>query len=130
MAEKENKPTEAFLEYVRLTRTGWALKPLNVTDPVFVPIPEYMVSGIVNYVTRGQPTGGFLTSIFENDFAHAIAKADDNNIRCLPTYAAILHERIPHTCWGSAAKVKVWLEAHRVVRDEDREAAAKEKQDD
>lgn len=81
-------------------------------------IPAHMVEVLMDYIEQGVPTGGFLESILENDFVSAAGRADDDNLRALPAYAAFLATIAPDACWGSPAKVAAWLAMHQARRAE------------
>lgn len=72
-------------------------------------IPPYMLAGLIRYVEDGQPPGGFLRAVLENNFVEAAGRADDHNLANLAAYAAWLHNEAPLGAWGSPAKVAAWL---------------------
>ena len=77
----------------------------------YAAIPSYMWEGILDHAVRHEPTGEFLTSVFANDFAGAMGRADTQNTRIgsLQAYALLLCNEIPPLAWGSKQKVIDWL---------------------
>lgn len=73
-------------------------------------IPPHMIAGIKGYVLNGQPTGDFLTALFENNFLQSIARADRTNQFLLPVYAQLIYNATPLNCHGSIQKVTDWIE--------------------
>lgn len=72
-------------------------------------IPDYMITGILNYlVDRVQP-GDFLSSIITNDLKSACHYADANNMWLIPVYVAFFYNQAPSTCWGSKERMEQWL---------------------
>lgn len=74
-------------------------------------IPSYMGQGLIDYVEKGVPPGGFLTAVLENDLVGACGKADLNNLKAIPAYAGYLYNKVPSGCWGSPEKVTAWIKA-------------------
>lgn len=75
-------------------------------------IPEHMREGVRNYVLRREPSGDFLMSVLENDFAKATGRADTTNRRnnTIICWSWLLHSGgIPNDAWGSKEKVDRWL---------------------
>ena len=72
-------------------------------------IPSYMREPIFDYILNGQPPGGFLRAIFENNLHKAGLLADGFNRNRLLGYSALL-DVIPLNSWGSSAKVNTWIE--------------------
>ena len=77
---------------------------------VMYQIPEYMRSGLEDYIDNKTPGGSFLSAVISNDLCGAVACADENNMRNLPAYANFLHNYAPYDCWGSLEKMNAWLE--------------------
>lgn len=67
---------------------------------------------LVNYVERGVPLGGFLSSVVSNDLALAVMHADLKNRRRLVEYIQWLYNEAPSDCWGSRDQMNQWI-AHR-----------------
>lgn len=72
-------------------------------------IPAYMHGAITRYVEHRIPPGSFLTAIICNDLREAVARADDENSRCIPAYVRWFYNNAPCGCWGSPAKYQAWL---------------------
>ena len=72
-------------------------------------IPDYMREGLVRYILRGTPPGGFMTSLLCNDLMGAFAQADSTNILRLADYAAFFWNVAPRSCFGSAENVSAWI---------------------
>lgn len=73
-------------------------------------IPEYMHSGVKNWVLYGRSGGSFLTAVFKNNLVEAYGRADGNNISRIRNYADLLYNDLPMECWGSSKKVEAWAE--------------------
>lgn len=76
-------------------------------------IPSHMMAAIRRYIEYGIKPGDFLTAIICNDFQDAVGRADDENIRNLPAYAAYLYSEAPTECHGSPEKMRAWISAKR-----------------
>lgn len=79
-------------------------------------IPDRMMPGIRRYIEEKIPPGDFLTAVIQNDLSEACGRADDENMRNLPAYAAYFYNNAPMSCWGSKEKMKAWLESKKVNR--------------
>lgn len=73
-------------------------------------LPEHMRSGISDYVERGIPPGGFLTSVLCNDLKGAFMRADEMNKRHMNEWAQFMYFYMPSVCQGSLDKVTDWIE--------------------
>ena len=80
-------------------------------DIDYSPLPEHLRDGAQRYVEQGVATGSFLRSVFENDFAMAVVRADDKCALVLPDIARWLANEAPGDCWGSKAMVSGWMRA-------------------
>lgn len=67
------------------------------------------MDGLVRYVEKGIPPGGFLESVLSNDLAMACAKADLANRYRLHEIVKFLFNYPPSSCWGAPEKVSRWL---------------------
>ena len=76
-------------------------------------IPNYTREGIDEYVRGHLPPGDFLRAVLENNLMEAMARADDTNRAALRAICDYVYSEIPHTCWGSLAKVEAWLASGR-----------------
>tara|TARA_Y100000034_G_scaffold97675_1_gene119345 strand:- start:128 stop:472 length:345 start_codon:yes stop_codon:yes gene_type:complete len=62
------------------------------------------------YVLDGEPIGGFLTTLFENNLAEAAVRADPTNLEYLGELGKFIFHKTPGACWGCKQKVKAWQE--------------------
>jgi len=72
-------------------------------------IPEHCHDGIIRYVWYGVPPGGFLTSVFANDFKGAVTRSDTRNKAALEQYAYFIIWEVPSACQGSMEAVEQWI---------------------
>lgn len=72
-------------------------------------IPAHMVESLRDYVERRYEPGGFLMAVLENDLKGACGRADMENLRALPAYAAYLVNEMPSVAQGSKERVQAWL---------------------
>lgn len=72
-------------------------------------LPSHMQEGVVQYILRGRPPGGFLQAVFENNLMRAASRADEENAYLLRLYARVLYEA-PMGCYGSPDVMKSWIE--------------------
>lgn len=82
-------------------------------------IPERMMPSIKRYVEEGVKPGDFLTAVIENDLSEACGRADDENMRNLPAYAAYFYNETPGGCWGSKLAMTLWIEHKQKESKED-----------
>ena len=80
-----------------------------------------MLDALRRYLFEGSPPGDFLSAVLSNDLREAVGRADDDNIRAIPAYIALLYNEAPGTAWGSpenvSAWLKVWLKIHLKVAE-------------
>lgn len=72
-------------------------------------IPEYMHEGLVLYISRGIPGGGFLDAVLCGSLREAVWRADVRNKHSLVAYVEWLSEYAPASCWGSPERVDSWM---------------------
>ena len=72
-------------------------------------IPERMMGAIDRYVKLGIHPGGFLEAVICNNFSGAVSRADEENMRNLPAYAAYFFNEVPFDCWGSREVMDAWM---------------------
>lgn len=72
-------------------------------------IPDRMMPSLRRYIEEKIQPGDFLTAVIQNDLSEACSRADDENMRNLPAYAAYLYNEAPSICWGSKEKMEKWL---------------------
>jgi hypothetical protein len=73
-------------------------------------IPQYMMGGIIRYISEGIPPGDFLKAVITNNLRDAIGRADDFNLRNLPAYPAFFYNKAPGLCWGNQERMEKWIE--------------------
>ncbi len=73
-------------------------------------VPGHLLEVLKTYVTHRIPAGGYLTAVLENNLMEAIGRADEHSYQALRATVSLVHNEMPHTCWGSPDKVKAWLE--------------------
>ena len=73
-------------------------------------IPEYMHDGVIRFVMQGRApdTHSFLYAALSNNLIKAFAKADEANLVALQGWTRLLHNDLPHNCYGSSEKVDEW----------------------
>ncbi len=62
------------------------------------------------YILNGEPVGGFLTALLENNLAEAAVRADPTNLEYLGELGRFIFYKTPEACWGCKQKVKAWQE--------------------
>jgi hypothetical protein len=83
-------------------------------------IPDKMMPSIELYIKEGVPPGDFLTAIICNDLKEACGRADNENIRNLPAYAAFFYNNAPADCHGSKEIMKKWINMHKERRENEK----------
>lgn len=78
-------------------------------------IPDRMMPSLRRYIEEKIQPGDFLTAVIQNDLSEACSRADDENMRNLPAYAAYLYNEAPAVCHGSKKIMKEWLESKRFM---------------
>lgn len=73
-------------------------------------IPHHMWEPLTRYIERHEPVGHFLTALLSNDLREAWNRADASNARVLHVFVAYLNQHAPEECWGSPAKVDLWID--------------------
>ena len=76
------------------------------------------MSVIKNYIEYGYQPGSFLTAIICNDLKETVNQADDQNIKNIPAFVIFLCNNAPTGCWGSAEKMKVWIQKKKEEKGE------------
>ncbi len=84
-------------------------------------IPEYMRSGIEDYLLHGLLPGSFLTAVLKNNLCEAVSAADDMNMLLIPSYVKLLYNHAPMDSWGSPEIVKRWKEQERSIKKKGQE---------
>ena len=70
---------------------------------------DHLMPSLRRYIDLHCPPGGFLHAVLSNDLKEAIARADEQNMGLLPILATWLYNEAPGGCWGSAERVRNWL---------------------
>jgi hypothetical protein len=73
-------------------------------------LPAHMVSGVLGYLERGEPVGGFLSALLSNDLRATFERADGINKRSVLAYIEFLYNYAPAGCWGSPGRFDAWQE--------------------
>lgn len=89
-------------------------------------VPHHLREGLLAYVTQGRPTGGFLTSVLENDLCGAVKRADPIALAHLINILHFLLAVAPSPCWGSREKVTAWVAEGRRVLEQARTSSTPE----
>ena len=71
--------------------------------------PVHTLDALHCFVTYRKRPGGFVLAVLRNDLVGAFRAADQPNLRGLGDVLRYLHQEVPSSCWGSAAKVEAWL---------------------
>ncbi len=72
-------------------------------------IPTHLLAGLDRYVSEHKPTGGFLTSVLENDLSGAFTRCATDPLDTIKPLLSYFFGCLPAPCWGSPARVKAWL---------------------
>ena len=80
-------------------------------------IPDYMRTGIEDYLNNGARPGNFLYSVLCNNFIGAVQYADSENIENLPAYAYWLTNKVLFFAWGSEEKVEEWIKNKKLNKE-------------
>ena len=62
------------------------------------------------YVDNRILPGEFLTAVLENNLMEALGRADSWNRQKLFEIVQYVYNDLPSKCWGSADKVKAWVD--------------------
>ena len=73
-------------------------------------IPLTLRAGIVRYLFDGVRPGHFLEAVISNDLFGAMGRADENSRAGLFAICGFFYNEVPAPCFGSPAKMEVWLE--------------------
>lgn len=73
-------------------------------------IPAHMHDGVIRFVIEGRAPDrrGFLYAVLSNNLAKSFDKADSANLDALQGWTRLLHNDLPHNCYGSPEKVDEW----------------------
>ena len=70
---------------------------------------QNLIDSLNRYAEDRIETGSFLRAVLENDLASSIGRADHESLGLLPDLVSYVYNNLPSDCWGSAAKVEIWL---------------------
>lgn len=73
-------------------------------------LPDHCRDGLLDYIDRGTPVGGFLTALLSNNLKETFARADTVNSYRVRDYVNFLYNHAPAGCWGSRERVSEWME--------------------
>lgn len=82
----------------------------NPEHPEYKNIPKEILDSLADYVERGTPPGGFLTSVLENDLMRTFHRADLENRRSLPVLVRLLFSHVSSHAYGSPENVRQWIQ--------------------
>lgn len=73
-------------------------------------IPAHMHDGVIRFVMEGRApdTYSFLYAVLSNNLVKSFDKADSANLDALQGWTRLLHNDLPHNCYGSPEKVDEW----------------------
>lgn len=108
--EGSNMDTQESSKWETWEREGYQTGRFSI-------LPQTM-STIRDYIEHGYQPGSFLTAVICNDLKGTVNQADDNNIRNIPAFVIFLCNNAPAGCWGSAEKMKVWIQKKKEEREE------------
>lgn len=72
-------------------------------------IPSYILFEMEEYAKKGKPPSRFLRCLFANDLFGVVGKADDYNIKIIPTYVSWVYNKAPIGCHGSYEAIEQWI---------------------
>lgn len=81
-----------------------------------VALPTGMHQGLLRYVIYGIRPGAFLTAVITNNLRLAFECADEHNGHAMAAWVAFFYNHCPSGCWGSAEKMKSWIDLARQSR--------------
>ena len=84
-------------------------KEILISKMVECGIPDYMHESLAAYILKHSRVGTFLTAVLSNQLVDSVKAADVKNMLALVGYAQFLYSYAPSNCWGSKAKVIMWL---------------------
>lgn len=73
-------------------------------------IPAHLHDGLIRYLAQRIEPGSFLLAVLQNNLFESVRVADPVSLAALPDLLAFLYHDTPGTCWGSVARVRVWLQ--------------------
>lgn len=79
----------------------------------YYPIREDLFGALERYLNHGIMPGSFLTAVLENNLMEAFGRADIDNSYNLKNIVGYIYNHLPSNSWGSAVRVKDYLELIR-----------------
>jgi hypothetical protein len=76
-----------------------------------------MIEALKRYIDHGIPPGHFLSAVICNDLKEACARADSDNQKALFEITAWLYNYAPANCWGSEARMRIWINSKQRTLD-------------
>ena|SRR5688572_27085604 len=80
-------------------------------------LPQQLRGGMYRYIEFGVLPGDFLVSVLSNDLRRSCEYADEQNRSRLFDIVYWLYNEAPSPCWGSAERIKAWVEARAPDRE-------------
>ena len=74
-------------------------------------LPRSLQAAARRWIEEHQLPGHFLTAVIKNDLRDAVARADDDNIKCLRLILQWFYCDAPSGCHGSVENVEAWVNA-------------------
>lgn len=73
-------------------------------------ISDDILAAINRYALHHERKGHFLMAVFANNLIDAFGRADPENEKVLHQIICYVYNEIPSSAWGTAKKVRAWLE--------------------
>lgn len=73
-------------------------------------IQDDILAAINRYALHHERKGHFLMAVFGNNLLEALGRADPENEKVIHQIVCYCYNEIPSSAWGSAKKVRAWLE--------------------
>lgn len=88
-------------------------KPHHLRQPYTGEIPALTMESLERYLDAGQPPGGFMRRVLENEpVMVVVGHGDEAHQRALGAICKWIYNELPIAAWGSETKVSAWI-AHR-----------------
>tara|TARA_Y100000310_G_scaffold42170_1_gene39435 strand:- start:3001 stop:3273 length:273 start_codon:yes stop_codon:yes gene_type:complete len=73
-------------------------------------LPERLRGGVRDYIEEGNPPGGFLTAVIQNDLMGSLRRADGSSRKHLFDIGFFFYNEAPGNCWGTPEIMAAWIE--------------------
>jgi hypothetical protein len=73
-------------------------------------LPGHMQDGMLRFIEKGHPVGGFLSALLSNDLKETFVRADSTNAARVSDFVTYLYNYAPLACWGSKERFEKWQE--------------------